>query len=138
MSEEQDARKVIDVGAIPSTVIDNDTPGTVPASEEGGLVIPSTVIESEQAGPVEISASEFTREDLGTFSVRYRGTIAELVVTGGTVVPSVLTVVDGDGNLLAQYTAGPAAPPSRARMLPDDQNELICATPDCKPISLRK
>lgn len=62
----------------------------------------------------------------------------KLVVTGGTVVPSVLTVVDGAGNVLANYTAGPATPPSKARLLPEDQTDLGCATPDCKPFSLRK
>ncbi|WP_433663272.1 hypothetical protein ACQPW1_14715 [Nocardia sp. CA-128927] len=138
MSETTPEREVTDVGTIPSTVVGEDTSGNEAASEERGLVIPSTVIGSEETGPTTISASEFTRADVGTFSVRYRGAVPQLVVTGGTVVPSVLTVVDGSGNVLANYTAGPATPPSKARRIPEDQNELGCATPDCLPYSLRK
>ncbi|MFI5671993.1 hypothetical protein [Streptomyces sp. NPDC051704] len=72
------------------------------------------------------------------FSVRYKGARPTLVLTGGTVVPSVITVVDGDGNILAEYEARPASKRITSRLLPDDQNELGCATPDCRPISLTK
>ncbi|MFI8085886.1 hypothetical protein ACIF6L_34490 [Kitasatospora sp. NPDC086009] len=109
------------------------TRGTIPVTD----VTPAEV--SLQAVPV----AEVQAEDVGTFSVRYTGRVPQLVVTGGTVVPSVLTVVDATGAVVAEYTARPATTTQlpvgpTSRLLPIDQNQLIgCGSPDCVPVSLR-
>ncbi|MGG8405264.1 hypothetical protein ACM614_01080 [Streptomyces sp. 12297] len=44
---------------------------------------------------------------MALFSVRYRGSVPTLVLTGGTIVPSLITVVDGSGTILAEYRHAP-------------------------------
>ncbi|MEU9623872.1 hypothetical protein ACFVZJ_31740 [Streptomyces sp. NPDC058322] len=105
--------------------------------------IPVTDITPVEATLQEVPVAEVRAEDVGTFSVRYIGRVPQLVVTGGSVVPSVITVVDATGAVLAEYTARPATeqfPAVRAsRALPIDQNQLIgCAGPSCTPITLNR
>ncbi|MFD4926178.1 hypothetical protein ACFWNE_33380 [Streptomyces goshikiensis] len=52
-----------------------------------------------------IPASEVKPEDMGALSLRYVDGVPQLVVSGGTVIPAGLTVVDGAGNAVASYTA---------------------------------
>ncbi|MFD3536418.1 hypothetical protein [Streptomyces sp. NPDC058664] len=85
-----------------------------------------------------VAPADVKAEDVGLFSVRYRGSVPTLVLTGGTIVSSLITVVDASGSILAEYEARPAPKRIASRLLPDDQSELVCATPDCKPISLTK
>ncbi|MFI6956431.1 hypothetical protein ACIBJI_23515 [Nocardia sp. NPDC050408] len=59
---------------------------------------------------VVVPATEVALEDVGALSVRYTDGVPELVLTGGRVVPTLLPVTDGAGNLLATYTAGAAEP----------------------------
>lgn len=133
MSETPLPTEATDLGAIP---------GTEDIIQAKPTAFPVTEISSEDSGLQTVPVAEVKPEDVGTFSLRYHGRTPQLVVTGGTVVPSVLTVVDGAGNTLAEYTArpatpaqGPTAPSSRA--FPMDQNQLIgCSTPDCTPITL--
>lgn len=121
--------------------------GTIPLAEGGsGRVsvgaIPMTEIKPEETALDVVPVAEVKAEDVGTFSVRYTGRVPQLVVTGGTVVPSVLTVVDESGNILAEYTARPATTAQEpavvtSRLIPIDQNQLVgCSTPDCHPVNL--
>ncbi|WP_406399717.1 hypothetical protein OH805_11660 [Streptomyces sp. NBC_00879] len=55
-----------------------------------------------------IPAAEVNPEDVGTLSLRYVDGVPQLVVSGGTVVPTGLTVLDSSGNVVALYTAGAA------------------------------
>ncbi|MFJ6798924.1 hypothetical protein [Streptomyces sp. NPDC091268] len=133
-SEDGQADEVTDLGAIQ---------GTESSSEGTSLGrIPVTEIKPEPSGLELVPVGEVQPEDVGMFSVRYTGRMPQLVLTGGTVVPSVLTVVDGAGNILAEYTARAATTTqgtigATSRALPIDQNQLVgCPTPDCNPISL--
>ncbi|WP_406083493.1 hypothetical protein [Streptomyces virginiae] len=131
MSDATPSPEVTDLGAIPGS-------GGGPAGPAPGS-IPVTVIHPEaDSGLTVIAPAEVKAEEVGLFSVRYRGLVPTLVLTGGTIVPSLITVVDGSGNVLAEYEARPAPKRIASRMLPDDQNDLVCATPDCKPISLTR
>ncbi|MEV6421635.1 hypothetical protein [Streptomyces sp. NPDC051662] len=106
--------------------------------------IPVTDITPGEATLETVPAAEVGPQDVGTFSVRYTGPTPQLVVNGGTVVPSVIAVVDGTGAVVAEYVARPAGVGQRpagvtGRTLAVDQNQLVgCATPDCQPISLRR
>ncbi|MFE9139443.1 hypothetical protein [Streptomyces sp. NPDC007355] len=123
--------EVTDLGAIPGS-------GDGPTGPAVGS-IPVTEIHPEaDSGLTVVEPADVKAEDVGLFSVRYRGSVPTLVLTGGTIVPSLITVVDGSGNILAEYEARPAPKRITSRLLPDDQNDLVCATPDCKPISLTK
>ncbi|MFD8440485.1 hypothetical protein ACFV2I_36220 [Streptomyces microflavus] len=51
-----------------------------------------------------IPMTEIRSQEVGTFSVRYVDGRPQLVVTGGTVIPPVLTVLDGSGSVVAEYT----------------------------------
>ncbi|MFF1904818.1 hypothetical protein [Kitasatospora sp. NPDC058218] len=62
---------------------------------------------TEIPGLTVIPAEEVNPEDVGTLSLRYVDGVPQLVVSGGTVVPAGLTVVDGTGNAVAVYNAGP-------------------------------
>ncbi|MEU8523813.1 hypothetical protein ACGFSI_35405 [Streptomyces virginiae] len=123
--------EVTDLGAIPGS-------GDGPAAPALGS-IPVTEIHPEaDSGLTVVAPADVKAEDVGMFSVRYKGSVPTLVLTGGTIVPSLITVVDGSGNILAEYEARPAPMRIASRMLPNDQNEIVCATPDCKPISLAR
>ncbi|MFJ6620024.1 hypothetical protein ACIQOW_20925 [Kitasatospora sp. NPDC091335] len=113
---------------------------------DGGTGITRGAIPVTDITPVEtlqeVPVAEVRAEDVGTFSLRYTGRVPQLVVTGGSVVPSVITVVDATGAVLAEYAARPATeqfPAVRtSRALPIDQNQIVgCAGPGCAPISLR-
>ncbi|MGW8782589.1 hypothetical protein ACWGNM_31625 [Streptomyces sp. NPDC055796] len=52
-----------------------------------------------------IPADQVKPEDIGTLSLRYVDGQPQLVVSGGTVIPAGLTVVDGAGNAVAAYAA---------------------------------
>ncbi|MFE9368153.1 hypothetical protein ACFYNN_36585 [Streptomyces sp. NPDC006978] len=70
----------------------------------------------EQEAPFEvIDVSEVKPEDVGTLSLRYVDGAPQLVLTGGTVFPTTLQLVNGSGNVLGAYTANPAQPETRAR-----------------------
>ncbi|MEU7415089.1 MULTISPECIES: hypothetical protein [Streptomyces] len=133
MSETTPQSEITDLGALQATE-------GGPASPDVSS-IPVTEIKPEgEATLVQVAQADVTPQDVGTFSVRYVGQVPQLVVTGGSVVPSVVTVVDGSGNVLAEYVARPAAAPKpvSSRLLPLDQHQIIgCVTPDCFPVSLR-
>ncbi|MCX5077938.1 hypothetical protein ACWGCI_16215 [Streptomyces sp. NPDC054949] len=62
----------------------------------------------EEAAPFEIiDVTEVKPEDVGTLSLRYVDGTPVLVVSGGTAFPAGITLVDGSGNAVAVYTAGP-------------------------------
>ncbi|MFD8632420.1 MULTISPECIES: hypothetical protein [Streptomyces] len=136
MSEITPETGITDLGTLQGT-------GDGPASPDVSR-IPVTEIKPEggEDGLVQVPVAEVTAEDVGTFSIRYVGRVPQLVVTGGTIVPSIVTAVDGAGNVLAEYTARPAttttAAPVTSRLLPIDQHQIIgCTTPDCFPVSLK-
>ncbi|MGW7029108.1 hypothetical protein ACWGFX_18205 [Streptomyces xanthophaeus] len=133
MSDDASIPEVTDLGAIPSSGDGSQAPvlGSIPVTE----IHPKAEAES---GLSVVAPADVKAEDVGLFSVRYRGLVPTLVLTGGTIVPSVITVVDGSGNVLAEYEARPAPQRITSRLLPDNQNDLVCATPDCKPITLSK
>ncbi|MFF2964876.1 hypothetical protein ACFVT1_39785 [Streptomyces sp. NPDC057963] len=70
---------------------------------------------SEEQGASEVTdlglipATEVKPEDAGLLSLRYVDGVPQLVVSGGTVIPTGLTVVDASGNAVAEYTGGPAS-----------------------------
>ncbi|UQX04745.1 hypothetical protein [Streptomyces sp. RerS4] len=78
--------------------------------------------------PVLRAASEVTPEDIGTLSLRYVAGQPQLVVSGGTLIPAALPVIDGAGNTVAAYTAatfdGGAAPTTSRSALIDDYFDL--------------
>ncbi|MFD7454462.1 hypothetical protein [Kitasatospora sp. NPDC059827] len=51
--------------------------------------------------------SEINPDGVGMLSLRYVDGVAQVVVSGGHGIPAELTVVDGSGNAVAAYTAGP-------------------------------
>ena len=57
------------------------------------------------------AATEVKPEDVGTLSLRYVDGVPQLVVSGGTVLPARLTVVDASGKAVGAYTAGPLSSP---------------------------
>ncbi|MEU0630746.1 hypothetical protein [Streptomyces sp. NPDC005989] len=57
------------------------------------------------AEPAPIPAAEVKAEDVGTLSLRYVDGAPVVVVSGGTVIPAGLTVVDETGRPAAVYTA---------------------------------
>ncbi|WP_158866817.1 hypothetical protein [Streptomyces xanthophaeus] len=123
--------EVVDLGAVPGS-------GDGPTGPALGS-IPVTEIRPEaDSGLTVVAPADVKAEDVGLFSVRYRGSVPTLVLTGGTIVPSLITVVDGSGHVLAEYEARPAPKQITSRLLPEDQNDIVCATPDCKPISLTR
>ncbi|WP_371516787.1 hypothetical protein [Kitasatospora sp. NBC_01300] len=63
--------------------------------------------------PVLVPADQVKPEDIGTLSIEYRDGQPVVVVSGGTAIPAGLTVVDGAGNALAAYTAGPTSATTR-------------------------
>ncbi|MFI7240266.1 hypothetical protein [Streptomyces cyaneofuscatus] len=69
--------------------------------------IPSTVISSETTDVPLISESEIKPEDIGSLSLRYADGVPVLVVSGGTVIPAGLTVVDASGDVVGAYSAEP-------------------------------
>ncbi|MGW2860844.1 hypothetical protein [Streptomyces sp. NPDC001205] len=61
-------------------------------------------------GVVDVDKSaEVKPEDIGALSLRYVDGQPQLVVSGGTMIPAGLTVVDASGNAVATYAAGPAS-----------------------------
>ncbi len=83
--------EVTDLGAIPRT--------------DGGTAAPNLG---------QIPSTEVKPEDMGMLSLRYVDGVPQLVVSGGTALPAILTVVDASGKAVGAYTAGPVA---RARAL---------------------
>ncbi|MGW2860845.1 hypothetical protein [Streptomyces sp. NPDC001205] len=59
--------------------------------------------------PALTPADQIKPEDIGTLSIEYRDGQPVIVVSGGTVIPVRLTVVDGTGNAVAAYAAGPVS-----------------------------
>ncbi|MCX4826040.1 hypothetical protein OG883_40930 [Streptomyces sp. NBC_01142] len=57
----------------------------------------------------EIPATEVNPEDVGTLSLRYVDGVPVLVVSGGSIIPASLTVVNESGSPIAKYAAGPAS-----------------------------
>ncbi|GHD36111.1 hypothetical protein GCM10010317_000020 [Streptomyces mirabilis] len=57
----------------------------------------------------EIPAAEVNPEDVGTLSLRYVDGVPVLVVSGGSIIPASLTVVNESGSPIANYAAGPAS-----------------------------
>lgn len=131
MADEQTAPEEFDLGTIQGT-------GDGPALSAPGSIPVTEIRPESESGLTEVAPADVKKEDIGMFSVRYKGSVPTLVLTGGTIVPSLITVVDGSGNILAEYEARPAPQRITSRLLPDDQNDLVCATPDCKPISLTR
>ncbi|MGE7437041.1 tetratricopeptide repeat protein [Kitasatospora sp. NPDC001175] len=58
--------------------------------------------------PALIPADQVKPEDAGTLAIEYREGKPVIVVSGGKYIPAGLTVVDGAGNAVAAYNAGPA------------------------------
>ncbi|MER5618922.1 hypothetical protein [Streptomyces sp. NPDC002215] len=75
---------------------------------------PTASVDQNSASGAEVTdlglipATEVKSEDIGTLSLRHVDGQPQLVVSGGTLVPAELTVVDGAGNAVAAYAA--AAP----------------------------
>lgn len=70
-------------------------------------------IQGTEGGPESpdlsaVPVTEIKPEDIGSLSLRYVDGVPQLVVSGGTAIPAGLTVVDGAGNVVAAYAAGPA------------------------------
>ncbi|MFI6471418.1 hypothetical protein ACIBL5_14365 [Streptomyces sp. NPDC050516] len=59
--------------------------------------------------PALIPTDQVNPEDIGALSLRYVDGVPQLSVSGGTVIPAGLPVVDGAGNAVAAYTAGTAS-----------------------------
>ncbi|MFF3654839.1 hypothetical protein [Streptomyces olivochromogenes] len=55
--------------------------------------------------PALIPADQLKSEDLGKLRIRYADGLPVIVVSGGTVIPGGITVVDESGNAVAGYTA---------------------------------
>ncbi|MFG2364393.1 hypothetical protein ACGFY3_22505 [Streptomyces mirabilis] len=55
--------------------------------------------------PALIPADQLKPEDFGKLSIRYADGAPVIVVSGGTVIPGGITVVDESGNAVAGYAA---------------------------------
>ncbi|PYC67786.1 hypothetical protein C7C46_30035 [Streptomyces tateyamensis] len=67
-------------------------------------------IQGTEGGPASpdlsaVPVTEVKPEDIGTLSLRYVDGVAQLVVSGGTVIPATLAVVSGSGDNVATYEA---------------------------------
>ncbi|MEU9006475.1 hypothetical protein [Streptomyces sp. NPDC048551] len=69
-------------------------------------------------------------EDIGTLSIEYRDGVPVVVVSGGTYIPAGLKAVDGSGNPVAAYTAGPIAAATSRSMLLSEDGEIYAASKD--------
>ncbi|MEU7015021.1 hypothetical protein [Streptomyces sp. NPDC046385] len=78
------------------------TPGTE-SVDLGAL--PGTESGTERINAGIFPVTEITSEGGGLLSVRYVNAVPVLVISGGTSVPAQLTVVDGAGTPVGQYTA---------------------------------
>ncbi|MFD7972697.1 hypothetical protein, partial [Streptomyces clavifer] len=67
--------------------------------------IPAGEGEAGQTALRPFPVTEVTPDEVGMVSVRYVEGTPQLVITGGTVIPAVLTAVDGSGDVVAEYTA---------------------------------
>ncbi|MFD7497972.1 hypothetical protein ACFV8T_37460 [Streptomyces sp. NPDC059832] len=63
----------------------------------------------------EIRTQTASPEGIGTLAIEYRDGQPVIVVSGGTAIPAGLTVVDGAGNAVAAYLAGPASGAAQER-----------------------
>ncbi|WP_405633829.1 hypothetical protein [Streptomyces sp. NBC_01174] len=131
MSDAAPHPEVTDLGSIPGS-------GDGPAAPAPGSFPDTEIHPDAESSLTVVAPADVKAEDVDMFSVRYKGLVPTLVLTGGSIVPSLITVVDGSGNVLAEYEARPAPTRIASRRLPEDQNDLVCATPDCKPLSLAK
>ncbi|GAA2747131.1 hypothetical protein GCM10010440_41720 [Kitasatospora cinereorecta] len=59
----------------------------------------------ETTEPVLIPADKVAPEDIGTLSIEYRDGGPVIVVSGGSVIPAALAVVDASGNPAARFQA---------------------------------
>ncbi|MCP2311066.1 hypothetical protein [Kitasatospora paracochleata] len=57
----------------------------------------------ETTEPVLIPADKVAPEDIGTLSIEYRDGGPVIVVSGGSVIPAALAVVDASGNPAARF-----------------------------------
>jgi hypothetical protein len=88
----------------------NQADASALASVVGALNViadPEKQTPPEDSGLTIIPAAEVKPEEVGTLSLRYVDGVAQLVVSGGTIVPAGLTVVDESGNPVAAYAAAP-------------------------------
>lgn len=76
---------------------------------------PTTVIAPEASEVTLLPVAEVKPEDIGSLSLRYVDGVATLVVSGGTVLPAELPVLDGQGNAVASFTGGPPKITLKAR-----------------------
>ncbi|MFJ1795554.1 hypothetical protein [Kitasatospora griseola] len=67
----------------------------------------ATVQDSEITDLGLIPNGEVNPEDVGALSLRYVDGVPQLVISGGTVIPAALRIVDQSGTPVATYTAGP-------------------------------
>jgi hypothetical protein len=56
-----------------------------------------------------IPATEVNPDDVGTLSLTYTDGVPVLTLTGGTVAPAAIAVIDDSGNTVAAYTAAAVA-----------------------------
>lgn len=86
-------------------------------------------------GPNLIPASEVKPEDIGALSLHYADGVPVLVVSGGTVVPAGITIVDNEGAVVGAYIAGPVpAPKPEARASSTDLTVTGLITPSFEPL----
>ncbi|MER5807800.1 hypothetical protein ABT143_06325 [Streptomyces sp. NPDC002033] len=64
----------------------------------------------ERGHSVLIPADQVKTEDIGTLSIEYLDGQPLIAVSGGKYISAALTVVDGAGNAVAGYAAGPRVP----------------------------
>ncbi|MEV7401994.1 hypothetical protein AB0N93_16610 [Streptomyces sp. NPDC091267] len=91
----------------------SDEPATPKVSDVRSF--PTTVITPEASEVMLLPVAEVKPEDIGSLSLRYVDGVATLVVSGGTVLPAELPVLDGQGNAVASFSGGPPKIALRAR-----------------------
>ncbi|MFF4104367.1 hypothetical protein [Streptomyces sp. NPDC001903] len=68
----------------------------------------SAKIDTSRAADSALTPADRVKpQDIGTLSIEYRDGQPVIVASGGKAIPARLTVVDGAGNSVAAYTAGP-------------------------------
>ncbi|MFI8810260.1 MULTISPECIES: hypothetical protein [unclassified Streptomyces] len=64
----------------------------------------------EGTSPTLVPADQAKSEDIGTLSIEYRDGLPVIVVSGGTLIPARLRVVDEGGNAVPAYASEAIAP----------------------------
>ncbi|MFE5941542.1 hypothetical protein [Streptomyces sp. NPDC056480] len=91
---------------------------------------------TEMPGLTVIPEDDVKPEDIGVLSVRYVDGAAQLVVTGGTALPTHIPVVDAQGAVVAAYLQGQIAAKGSRAGFADRESLLLDAVATVGSVSI--